>query len=373
MAPQQFSLLCLENPLLDIQGQGDQAMLEKYGMKLNDTLLAEPNQMGLYEDLIQNHDAKLIPGGAAQNTARGAQYMLPPDSVWYIGAVGKDEYAETLRQKCKEQGLRVEYHVDEKEPTGRCGVVITDHHRSMCTHLAAANEYKLEHLKSERIWSMVEKSTVYYVGGYHLTVCVPAAMALAKEAAAKNKIYMLSLSAGFIPQFFKDAVAEVFPYCDYVFGNENEATTWAETQGHTTKSIPEIAKLMAQMPKENTQRPRIVIVTQGTDPTVVAISKAGGEAEVKEYPVSAIEKSEINDTNGAGDAFAGGFCAGVVQEKPLEECIRMGHWLARLSLKELGPSCVSLLFSPNLSTPPHSSAVCSQIHRYPFPKQTYSS
>lgn len=32
--------------------------------------------MGLYEDLIQNHDAKLIPGGAAQNTARGAQVCL---------------------------------------------------------------------------------------------------------------------------------------------------------------------------------------------------------------------------------------------------------------------------------------------------------
>lgn len=29
--------------------------------------------MGLYEELLQNHDAKLIAGGAAQNTARGAQ------------------------------------------------------------------------------------------------------------------------------------------------------------------------------------------------------------------------------------------------------------------------------------------------------------
>ena len=52
----------------------------------------------------------------------------------------------------------------------------------------AANEYKLEHLKQPRIWAMVEKSRIYYVGGYHLTVCVPAAMALAEEAAAKNKV-----------------------------------------------------------------------------------------------------------------------------------------------------------------------------------------
>ena len=51
----------------------DTGMLEKYGVKSNDAILAEEKHMGLYEDLIQNHNAKLIPGGAAQNTARGAQ------------------------------------------------------------------------------------------------------------------------------------------------------------------------------------------------------------------------------------------------------------------------------------------------------------
>lgn len=100
-----FKLLCLENPILDIQGVGDQAMLEKYGLKLDDTLLAEDHQMGIYDDLINNRKAKLIPGGAAQNTARGAQYMLPADSVWYIGCVGDDEYARILREKCAEQGM----------------------------------------------------------------------------------------------------------------------------------------------------------------------------------------------------------------------------------------------------------------------------
>ena len=38
------------------------------------------------------------------------------------------------------------------------------------------------------------------------------------------------------------------------------------------------------------------------------------------------------------DAFAGGFCAGVVEGKSLAECVDMGQWLARLSLQQLGPS-----------------------------------
>lgn len=344
MATKSFKLLCLENPLLDIQGKGDQAMLKQYGLKLDDTLLVdaekEPEKMGIYQDLIQNRSAKLIPGGAAQNTARGAQYMLPPSSVWYIGSVGDDEYSKTLREKCAEQGLHVEYHVDS-EPTGKCGVVITDQHRTMLTHLAAANNYKLSHLQQPHIWSMVEATPIFYVGGYHLTVCVPAAMALAKHAAEKNKTFMLSLSAGFIPQFFKDQVNEILPYCDYIFGNENEASTWASSNGFEANKddIKECAKLLATKPeKVNKQQPRVVIITQGTDPTIVAVKEDGKDAIVKEYPVATIETSKINDTNGGGDAFAGGFCAGIVEGKSLEESIARGHWLARLSLQELGPS-----------------------------------
>lgn len=141
--------------------------------------------MGIYEEL-EGRDAKEIAGGAAQNTARGAQYILPADSVVFVGCVGKDKYAETLLKANKEAGLRAEYRYDDKQPTGRCGVVITGHHRSMVTDLAAANCYQLEHLKEH--WDLVEQAKMFFVGGFHLTVSPPAIMALAEEAAAKNKV-----------------------------------------------------------------------------------------------------------------------------------------------------------------------------------------
>ena len=131
-------------------------------------------------------------GGAAQNTARGAQYILPARSVVYIGCVGKDKYADILREAVKQAELRVEYRVDEEHPTGRCGVIITGHDRSMCTDLAAASHYRIEHLKQPQIWQLVENAKIYYVGGYHLTVCVPAVLALAEEAASKNKASLTS-------------------------------------------------------------------------------------------------------------------------------------------------------------------------------------
>jgi adenosine kinase len=101
--------------------------------------------------------------------------------------------------------------------------------------------------------------------------------------------------------------------------------------------IAEIAKKLTTLEKKNTQRPRIVTITQGTLPTVTAVSTASG-IETKEYPVHEIPKEKINDTNGAGDAFAGGFVAGIVEGKSLEQSIDLGQWLASLSIQELGPS-----------------------------------
>ena len=46
------------------------------------------------------------------------------------------------------------------------------------------------------------------------------------------------------------------------------------------------------------------------------------------------------------DAFAGGFVAGIVEGKPLEESIDMGQWLASLSIRELGPSYVTPISDP---------------------------
>lgn len=148
---------------------------------------------------------------------------------------------------------------------------------------------------------------------------------------------MLSLSAPFIPQFFKEQLDSVLPYTDYTFCNETEARAYAASHEWGTEDVVEIAKKLAQLPKKNTQRPRIAIVTQGTDPTVVGISSPNG-AQVKQFNVHEISKDAINDTNGAGDAFAGGFCAGIVQGKSLEDSIDMGQWLASKSIQELGPS-----------------------------------
>lgn len=343
-----FPLVCLGNPLLDLQVEVDADYLKKYDLKENDAILAEDKHLPIYKEIIDKAGLVQIAGGAAQNTARGAQYILPENSVVYFGSVGKDVYAEKLNDANKQYGLTTRYQVQEDIATGKCAALINGVHRSLVTDLAAANHFKVDHLEIPENWAIVEAAKYYYIGGFHLTVSPPAIVKLGKHAAATNKVFALNLSAPFIPQFFKDPLDQSIPYVDFLIANETEAAAYAESHGLDTTDVAAIAKHIAQLPKENTARQRVVVFTQGIDPTIV-VSYDFNSKEIKtnEYPVRPLAKEKVTDTNGAGDAFAAGFIAGLVQEKTIPESVDVGQWAAALSIQEVGPS-------------------------FPFPKQTYA-
>ena len=93
-----------------------------------------------------------------------------------------------LADSCNKEGVDTEFRVDENLLTGRCGVIITGHNRSLCTSLGAANAYLADHLRTPSVWEKVQKTKIFYVEGYHLTACVPAALTLAEEALEKKKV-----------------------------------------------------------------------------------------------------------------------------------------------------------------------------------------
>ena len=58
------------------------------------------------------------------------------------------------------------------------------------------------------------------------------------------------------------------------------------------------------------------------------------DGKVLQFPVTSLPKDKIVDTNGAGDAFVGGFLAQFVQDKPLETAVRwVGNIITFLSTK----------------------------------------
>ncbi|XP_058242072.1 adenosine kinase isoform X3 [Hemibagrus wyckioides] len=271
------SLFGMGNPLLDMCVVVDKDFLDKYGLKPNDQILAEEKHKEMFEEIVKRFKVEYHAGGATQNAVKIAQWMIqkPHKVGTFFGCIGKDEFGKILKQKAEECHVDAHYYEQSKEPTGTCAACITGDNRSLIANLGAANCYKKDkHLDLEENWKLVEKAKVYYIA---------------------------------------------------------EAATFAREQGFETEDIEEIAKKTQSLAKENKKRQRIVVFTQGKEGTVMA----KGE-KVETFPVIEIDQKDIVDTNGAGDAFVGGFLSELVQDKSLEQCIRAGHYAANVIIRHSG-------------------------------------
>uniref|UniRef100_A0A8D2G9T9 Adenosine kinase n=1 Tax=Theropithecus gelada TaxID=9565 RepID=A0A8D2G9T9_THEGE len=315
-------LFGMGNPLLDISAVVDKDFLDKYSLKPNDQILAEDKHKELFDELVKKFKVEYHAGGSTQNSIKVAQWMIqqPHKAATFFGCIGIDKFGEILKRKAAEAHVDAHYYEQNEQPTGTCAACITGDNRSLVANLAAANCYKKEkHLDLEKNWMLVEKARVCYIAGFFLTVSPESVLKVAHHASENNRIFTLNLSAPFISQFYKESLMKVMPYVDILFGNE------------TTKDIKEIAKKTQALPKMNSKRQRIVIFTQGRDDTIMAT-----ESEVTAFAVLDQDQKEIIDTNGAGDAFVGGFLSQLVSDKPLTECIRAGHYAASVIIRRTG-------------------------------------
>lgn len=113
-----------------------------------------------------------------------------------------------------------------------------------------------------------------------------------------------------------------------------------------TRDLKEIALRLAHEIPTLKER-RMVVITQGKDPVLV-VGSSDDLDEVLEFPVPALNLNEIVDTNGAGDAFAGGFLARFAQRKTTEYCVRTGIVCAREIIKRPGCSLPEYPYSDDL-------------------------
>lgn len=318
-------LLGMCNPLLDISASVDKSLLDKYEMKPNDAILAEDKHMPLYKELVEQYKVEYTAGGAAQNSLRVAQWVLgKPRICVFFGCIGHDEFGEILVKKATEDGVDVKYQYTDEQPTGTCAVLITNNgtKRSLCANLAAANKFTIDHIKENK--KVVQSVEYVYVSGFFLTVSIDSILEVAEVALQKKKVFCMNLSAPFLSQFFKTQMMKVMPYVDILFGNETEAEVFAKEQDfEEQKDLHRIALAITKLPKQNTNRSRIVVITQGADPVILA-----QDGKTREFPVSKIPLDKVVDTNGAGDAFVGGFLAQLIQGASIEECIKCGIWAA---------------------------------------------
>jgi adenosine kinase len=331
------AILGMGNPLLDISANADKAMFDKYGLEPGGIILAEDKHLPVFGEMQAKPDVKYIAGGATQNTIRVAQWMLQTaGSTAYMGCVGQDEDAKKLLDACKADGVNAQYMEDPSAKTGCCACLIMDKERSLCTLLGAANNYKVDHVKKPENWKVVEDAKIIYSAGFFITVSPEAIEAVSAHTRKSGAIYCLNLSAPFIVQVppFRACLEKTLPDVDYLFGNETEARAYAEAVGWETDSIEFIATRLSLVPmneKGGKTRRRHVVITQGCEPTVVALN-----GHVTLHPIIKLESSKIVDTNGAGDSFVGGFLAALSKGKDVAECCKAGNHAASIIIQHSG-------------------------------------
>ncbi|XP_065290557.1 uncharacterized protein Adk2 isoform X2 [Dermacentor albipictus] len=327
-------LFGMGNPLLDISASVDVEFLQKYSLKTNNAILADESHTSLYTELVEKFDCSYTAGGATQNTLRVFQWVVQiPEVATFMGCIGRDKFGGILEQKAREAGVNVRYQYSDKEPTGTCAVLLTDHgkSRSLCANLAAAQLYSVDHLLKPENKALMEEASHYYISGFFLNVSLDSILTVAKHASSKKKVFCMNLSAPFLCRIFKDNMMAAFPYVDIIFGNETEAREFADVHNMKTKDITEIAKLISKFPKENQEFERMVVITQGADDVIVAQGHT-----TQKFPVPKLEPDVIVDTNGAGDSFVGGFLAMYLLGKPIETCIRCGITVSVEVIKNSG-------------------------------------
>ncbi|CAH8451793.1 unnamed protein product [Schistosoma turkestanicum] len=209
----------------------------------------------------------------------------------------------------------------------------------MVTYLGAASYLSLDYIESPEIWSLVEKAQAYYIAGFVINTCYEGMHKIATHSLESGKLFCFNLSAPFLPQYNTQQLNEIVSHSNVIFGNEAEAKAYGVANGLQDRTVHGVARFLADLPfADGKQRKRLVIITRGKDPLVYTNSF---ESDIHQFMVEHVKDHEIVDTNGAGDAFAAGFIADYIRNKPLitslQSAVRAATYIICRSGFSLGP------------------------------------
>ncbi|WP_416907052.1 MAG: adenosine kinase [Polymorphobacter sp.] len=245
-----------------------------------------------------------ISGGSAANTVVGMAMLGARPA--FVGRVARDQLGEVFTHDIRAAGVDFTTAPSAGgNPTGRCLIVVTpDGDRTMNTYLGACQELTMADLDA----AMIAASGMLYLEGYLWDPPAPrAAMetAIAVARSAGRKVAMTLSDVFCVEGHRADFQRLLAGHVDLMFANENEACALYQTRDLTAA----IAELR--------QHSAITVITRSEKGAVVV---ANGETHV----VAAETPARVLDTTGAGDLFAGGFMAALVQGRSLPDCATAG-------------------------------------------------
>ncbi|KPI85777.1 adenosine kinase-like protein [Leptomonas seymouri] len=346
------SVLCFGHPLLDMMATVDEAFLKEHNVQPGSVTLAAPEQLVLFTKLLDDlsESVEFVPGGAAMNTARIFSWMLPEARVSYVGALGKDRFAEILKNALSTAGVHQLFEECDAKPTGTCAGLVVNKDRTLLAHLGAAVEVSLKHMQTAEVQAAIEDACVYYSEGFFLnTASSPDNLiSVATHAHLHGKLFCFNLNAPYISMAFASRIQLLMPHIDILFGSDEDLLAYAsvrwpldfdleaiDSKTRSSSSRQEaLVRCLARismLPSVVVGRPRLVVATGGSNDTFLACGD-----RVRSYPVPPMRVEEMVDVNGAGDAFVAGFLAQYVTNGDESASVTIGHASAQTCIRHNG-------------------------------------
>ena len=307
----QQKILGIGNALVDILTQiPDDQILEKLQLPKGTMQHVDAEHSLAVGEALKQYGSVRAAGGSTANTMSGIAKLGLQSG--YIGKVGHDERGEFFEEAMWETHVKP-IMMKTQTPTGCAQAIISkDGERTFATYLGAALELSADDVTPE----LLEGWDIFYVEGY-LISNRPLLDKVLPMAKAKDMTIAMDMASYNIVEQNRDYMRTlVRDYIDILFANEDEARVFSGKED-PVEALHDMASMC-----------RIAIVKVGAKGSYVQ----RGDEVVRIEPIPA----HVIDTTGAGDMWASGFMAGLIQGEPLRRCALMGATLAANIIEVLG-------------------------------------
>ncbi len=307
-------LLGISNAIVDVLAHVDEEFLARIGAPRGSmTLIDEARAHEIYAMM---GPATEMSGGSVANSVAGFANLGA--AAAYIGRVKADQLGEIFVHDMQSLGVDIRLQpASGGSPTARCHVLIDQEgQRTMQTYLGACTELSVSDVTVDTVGS----PRVILIEGYVWDIAEGPALAAEAMRIAKttgSKV-ALSLSDSFCVERHRDAFHDaVRDGVDIVVADEDEVNELLQSEDfeETTRQLAGYDNLFA--------------ITRSEKGSVIL-----HDGQVIEQPATTVDT--IVDTTGAGDAYTAGFLFGYAQEKPLQECAKLGTFCATRVIQQVG-------------------------------------
>jgi len=311
-AEKKYQITAISDALTDIIIEVGDELLNKLQLPKGNSIELNDQNLGKLENIMQVNKPRIAPGGSPTNVIYGASNLGLKCA--FIGCVGCDDYGYDYINNLRENDIDT-YVSIKRGNSGLCYTLVSpDGQRTFGLDFGVAKqlyEYEILH-------SLIKDSEFLHFSAYEfrgenpINFATRHASEIARKAGAKISF---DLGDSFVVRSSREQIeAFLSEKIDILFANEDEAR-------EICNGSSDYRQLLRY--------------------TDMAVVKLGSQGAIAITPEGQIKGSpyivdDVKDTNGAGDNFQAGFFYGLYKKLPLEQCLKIGNFLAANIIRRIG-------------------------------------